>query len=808
MSTRSVVRSALLWALAFTLSLPLTSRAAGEASINGTVRDPLGATISGAAVKLLRDGYPAKDIASDARGAFSFDAIVEGRYRIQAAAPGFQTRTTDPVFVVAGARMSLDLTLPLGPLETAVTVTASPTAVLPSQIGAAVTVLDSTVLGTLGKPDVLEALRLVPGVSLVQSGARGAVTSVFVRGGNSNFNKVLIDGVPANDIGGVVDLAQFSMAGVERIEVLRDVNSVAYGSDALAGVIGITSRHGRTAVPEALFSLDGGNLATNRESAALGGTVRRLDYFGEFAHLGTDNDLPNSASRNKTFAGRVGAVLGRNTNLSGTVRWIDRRTGSPNAAGFYGAQDDAFQTNRLMFLSVASQTQVTDKWQTSVRLGSSDQRQHFENPTLSGQNIFGVGFGNTVTITGANGYAATGRAALDFGTFSSDSRTARQGLYGQTTYQAGTEFSVSGGANYEREQGFSSPDADPTTTRNNGAIWAEGRGTLLHRVTATVGLGYAHNESFGSAYSPRVSLAAYLRTPMAGGFLGDTRLTFNAGRGIKATGIFQANNSLYALLQKTASGAALAASAGIGPILPERSRNVDAGLEQGFWGGRARARVAYFNNEFFDLVESVSRSILPQFGISPEVATAAGSSAYVNSQSFSAKGVEVSGDAVFGRVRASASYTYLDAEVTKSLTGSSITPQFNPLFPSVRIGGFAPLVGERPFRRPAHTGSLLVAYTQGSAQVSVSGYFAGKSDDSTFLQGSDLNFGNTLLLPNHDLNFGYQKIDLSGSYRIHRRLTWFATVENLFNQHYEPVFGFPALPVNVRTGVTITVGGL
>jgi iron complex outermembrane receptor protein/vitamin B12 transporter len=166
----------------------------------------------------------------------------------------------------------------------------------------------------------------------------------------------------------------------------------------------------------------------------------------------------------------------------------------------------------------------------------------------------------------------------------------------------------------------------------------------------------------------------------------------------------------------------------------------------------------------------------------------------------------MSADAMLGRIRVAGSYTYLDAVVTKSLS-SSVTPQFNPSFPGIPIGGFTALVGRRPFRRPTNTGSLLIAYTQGRGDVALTGYFAGKADDSTFIVGSDINFGNSLLLPNRDLNFGYQKIDLSGSYRVHPRFKWYATVENLLDQHYEPVFGFPGLPVNLRTGVTITVGG-
>jgi iron complex outermembrane receptor protein/vitamin B12 transporter len=198
--------------------------------------------------------------------------------------------------------------------------------------------------------------------------------------------------------------------------------------------------------------------------------------------------------------------------------------------------------------------------------------------------------------------------------------------------------------------------------------------------------------------------------------------------------------------------------------------------------------------------------VLPQFGIAPDIAAAAGTGAYVNSQSFKTKGVEISADALFGGLRIGGSYTYLDAVVTKSLS-SSVTPQFNPLFPGIAIGGFTALVGQRPFRRPGQTGSLLIAYIHGRTDLALTGYFAGKSDDSTFIVGSDINFGNSLLLPNHDLNFGYQKVDLSGAYRIHPRIKWYATVENLLNQHYEPAFGFPGLPINLRTGATIAFGG-
>ena len=137
--------------------------AADDASVKGTVSDPLGARVSGAAVKLLVDGKVVKDASSDAAGNFAFDALASGRYQIEVSAAGFRTRTTDPMFVGGGARVAVDVALPIGPLEESVSVTSAATDVLPSQIGAPVTVLDSKTLEILGKTDVLEALRLVPG---------------------------------------------------------------------------------------------------------------------------------------------------------------------------------------------------------------------------------------------------------------------------------------------------------------------------------------------------------------------------------------------------------------------------------------------------------------------------------------------------------------------------------------------------------------------------------------------------------------------------------------------------------------------
>ena len=222
-------------------------------TIAGTALDQLGARLSGATVT-LSGGPTARETTTGSDGAYSFANVAAGRYQVVATASGFSPTTSEPVYVGAGARVIVDVTLQVGPLQQAVVVTAAADELLQSQTGAPVTVIDSATIAAQNKPDLQEALRLVPGAQVQQTGARGGQSSIFVRGGDSNFTKVLVDGVAVNDIGGGFDFAQVQTTGVERIEVMRQPNSVVYGSDALTGVINIETRRGRTRVPDLAYT--------------------------------------------------------------------------------------------------------------------------------------------------------------------------------------------------------------------------------------------------------------------------------------------------------------------------------------------------------------------------------------------------------------------------------------------------------------------------------------------------------------------------------------------------------------------------
>jgi len=791
-----------------TVFLTAAAAHAQTSTVNGTVVDPLGGRLPGATVALVGESSPAGETTSGSDGAFTFTNVAPGRYQVTARLSGFEAATSAPFFVGAGATATIAVSLPLGPLQQAVVVTANATEITQAQTGAPVTVIDAETLAAINKPDVLEALRLTPGANIQQSGARGGNTSIFLRGGNSNFTKVLIDGVSANVIGGAVDLAQLQTTGVGRIEVLRQSNSVIYGSDAMTGVVNIETRRGRTRVPELLYTLDGGNFGTVHNDLAVGGAIKRFDYFSDYSYFDTDNELPNNSYRNHTYAGRFGAVLGRATDLSGTIRHIDTRYESPNAFDLFEIADDSTQENRLTFGSIAASSQWNNRVQSTVRFGMMDQTANYLNPAPTGTYVDPFGFGGNylgqvVTVAGANGYSVTGRGILDYGfgpypsTF--DSRVARNTMSGQLSAQVAGDFQLSGGARYEHEKGYDDPEEDPTATRNNGGLFVEGRGSLGRRLYVSGGLGYEHNEAFKSAVTPRVSLAVYLREAGKAG-VGGTKVTFNAGKGIKAPSLSQESSSLYELLQ------AVPGAPTVDPIGPERSVTFDVGLEQEFAGGQARARLSYFHNDFEDLIEFVGTGVLPRLGVPPAAATATAFGAYVNSQSYKAQGVEATFEAAVARhLRVMASYTYLDTEVTESLSGGVLAPAINPAFPGIPIGQYAPLVGGRLFRRPPHSGSFMLAYSQGRADLAVSAFISGKRDGSTFLD--DEFFGYSLLLPNRDLESGYQKVDLSAGYRVHPRLKGFVSLENLFDKDYDATFGFPALGLAARAGVTVTLGG-
>jgi vitamin B12 transporter len=770
-------------------------------SLHGQVVDPLGKPVSDATILLLQGDKEIVQGKSDADGTFALTVTTAGRYIPRVEATGFATQTLPPVSIESSNQEELMVSLRIGPLPQQIVVSATGTAIPEAQVGASITVIDGEEIKALDRLDVSENLQQVPGAQVVQTGQRGSVLSLFIRGGESDFNKILIDGVPVNDIGGAFDFAQIANNGVDSVEVLRGANSVLYGSDALSGVVNITSARGTTPLPEMQYSVDGGNFSTFHQDVSLSGLYRKFDYFSEFSLFDTQGSLPNDYFQNNTVSTNVGWEVDPTLSIRATFRHIATGLGSPNALSFYGIPDNSWQTNRNTYAGISLQHQTTKKWHNSVQFAYAQFGSNFVNPSPTGEPFDPFGFGpnylgNVVTIKGANGYSVTGQAILDFGPpppypQSFPDYEARRSVHVQSDYQFFKDWVGVFGFRYEHENGDG-------FTRNNYSTFLEGHGTISHRFFTTFGVGLEHNSFFGFAATPRVSMAYYLRRPTNSGFLGETKLKFNFGTGIKEASTSQQANALISLLTPEQI-----AQFDVGPIGPERSRTFDFGLEQRLFGGRAVLGATFFYNNFYDLIAFLNPAALISIGVPPDAISSPNFfGAYVNATSERTKGAEVEYRMDLGHgFVVQGEYTYLDGVVTKAFG----EPVFNPDFPTIPIGAFSPLVGARPFRRAPDSGSLSLFYSHNRFNASLNGYLVGRRDDSTSLE--DGFFGNTMLLPNRDLAGAYQVFGLSASYAVTNYAKVYAVVGNLFSQHYEAVFGFPSLPFTFRSGVTFTIGG-
>ncbi|HEU5412800.1 MAG TPA: TonB-dependent receptor plug domain-containing protein, partial [Candidatus Angelobacter sp.] len=585
---------------AFLILLAGSLLAALPSNIHGTVKDSQGAVIPNARVDLLQDGRKVATVVTDQMGNYQFSYLAVGTYQVHAAAPGFSARQSEPVSLNLNSSPVLDFILPVGAVSDQITVTATGTPVPESQVGAAISVISRDRFQD--RVNILEPLEQVPGLEVIQSGQRGAVTSVFIRGGNSNANKVLLDGVPLNDIGGVVNFGNIATTGIDQFEVLRGPNSVLYGPDAMAGVVSLTTRRGTTPTPELTYSFDAGNFGSLRHDGSLSGVFHRLDYLGEISRTDTNNSLPNSRYHDGSYVANLGLTLNANTELRFTGRYVTTGLGQPNAIDFFGIADDSFEKDQDSYISVTLQSQTTDHWHNLVRYGAARLRLQDVNPSPTGGFGSGANFlGLPVTIHGANGFSVTGQAILDFaGTYpiETSSSSKRDSAYLQSDYTFNSHLTGLVAFRFEKERGFTLAFGTATPAdRNNYSYIAEVHSNL-GRAYLTLGGSVERNAIFGTAAIPRGSLAYYLVRPRSSGAFAGTKLNVNYGQGIREPSIFEATSSLFDLLSGPGGAPQLISQFNIGPIAAERSRSYDVGFNQFLAGGRVKLSGTFFHNQF------------------------------------------------------------------------------------------------------------------------------------------------------------------------------------------------------------------
>jgi vitamin B12 transporter len=822
---RPVLRFSCFLLLVLCLSTTLFALNNGSA-ITGTVVDPTGAFVRGATVDVIARHEKLSTVSTDQQGHYSVSVPAGGTYEIRVSAPGFKTVVAESSTVRNSEEIARNFTLRLDALSEEVTVTATATPTLESHLGAAVSVLGSDQLA--GSDEVQEPLRWIPGVQMTQSGQVGGTTALYIRGGDSNANKVLIDGIPMNDIGGAVEFADISSSALARAEVLRGPNSSVYGADAMAGVVSLTTRSGSTPLPEVTYVGDGGNFSSFHNEANVGGKWKAADYFADFSRLDTSNTIPNNRFHVGTAAGNFGWNLASNANLRATVRHDQLAGGEPNAILLYGIPDDTRQANEDSYFGATFETQTTEAWHNLVRYGGLRLRSNFTDfaPTGIAQYLDTITYaacttqtapncvladylGAPVTIHGANGYTASGQAIFQYpqqypNTYATS--TDRDSVYAQSDYRVRPHLLALAGFQYEDERGYSGSPAN-SIERRNSSYTLLFQGDIKGRLFYTIGTGVEENELFGVVPTPRASLAYLLKQPSPSGVLGGTRLRASFGKGIKEPSIFEQTDSLYDQLAALPNGNQIIAQYHLGQIGPEWSRTYDGGVEQELARGRARIAITYFHNEFTNGIEYIPSQGLIDLGVPPSVAAAASLGATVNSEAFRAQGVESEGQVQVSRdMFVRGGYTYLDGVVQRSFSSDAIGPTYNPNFPTIPIGAFSPLIGARPFRRAPHSGYFGVSYVHARFSSLLTGTLVGRRDDSDFL-AYDANDMPTMLLPNRNLDGAYQRLDLGASYQVSPRIQITSRVQNLLGEHYSEAFGYPALPFMFRSGVQLTLGG-
>lgn len=617
----------------------------------------------------------------------------------------------------------------LGP----VVVTATKTEVPVKQVAASVTVITKEEIEARQVTQVSDLLRDVPGLSVRQQSSRGSIVTVFPRGGNSNFNLVLIDGVKANDAGGFYDFGDLSTDNIERIEIVRGPHSALYGSDAMGSVIQIFTKRGK-GTPRVDASFAGGNLKTFEEKLNLSGGTGKFDYSLGVGRNDTGGNLSvNNHFGETTVSSRVGFALEKTLDLSLAIRYTDSHLNFPTGTGGdrFGLLDpnQSSDQQRLLVSGKASHS-LTPWWQQTLQLGWYRRNFAFDDPFNSG---------------------------IDFSAFHSKNEERRLSVDYFWNLTTPTVLDVSSlftaGFAFEREEFDQRAAATETdfpfasankARRNNKAGYLQGQFDWKKVLFLTAGFRVDGNSTFGTEVTPRVSAAwivPYLGTKLRGGY----------GEGIKEP----------SFIENFGDGSQFVV--GNPNLRPERTKSWEVGLDQPVLHGLADFSVTYFHNRFEDLIA---------FIFTPTPGCPA---SFCNVQKARAEGVELAATIRPGYgLTLSGTYTFLD---TKVLDDGG-------------IGGAVLPKGEPLLRRPRHAGSLSIDHVWHRLHTNLTATFVGDrpdifTDPATFETRRVTADSYTTV----DLAASYTLLKDT----LHLQdLTLFGKIQNLFNADYEQVFGFSA----------------
>ncbi len=727
------------------------------ADLHGTVVDPDGRPVAHARADIVGPLGAAASATTGADGRFDINGVPPGSYVLHVAADGLAADPR-PIDLLEAWPSELQVTTRLAARTETLVVSAAQVEVPLSQASGSVTVLSGRDLQARQITAVGDALRLVAGMSVAQSGGHGALTSVFTRGGESDYTLVMVDGMRTNAFGGGLDLTQVPLIGVDRIEVVRGPQSALFGSDAIGGVVHVITRHGDRVRSDA--SVEDGSFATRRFDAAASGSVRGWSWHvgaqrftsGGFTGLAADNTrVGNDDVRRHHVAGGLGWRAAAGAEVRGAALASSNERGYP---GPYGSNP------------IGSYTGVDrisrghdDRREAGVRalvpwFGESGRvRQRIDLTWADFASRFTSPYGPSASGT----RRLTGRVQADAALSASMGLSAGIEWLGEratSTYITGERF-----------------QPIPVTRQVLGTF-AEWRWSASARTSVAAGarierIARDRLESSPDPYTPRPVLGDSTIVSMnpkisaswlaAGGVAGRawTRVHASAGTGIRPPGAFEIAFTDNPDLQ------------------PERSRSVEAGVEQALAGGALLLDATLFSNTYDDLVVAVARSLQDASRFLTD-----------NISNARARGLELSvGWRVARGLDVRTAYTRLDSAILAVDRLDQAPPPFR--------------VGEALVRRPRHQFSIDAVLTQPRWTAFARAGGRGRALDIDPSWGA---FGGRFEAP------GYAVVGAGASVRLARGVEATVRAENLLNRSYEEVFGFPAPGRAVIVGARVAAG--
>jgi vitamin B12 transporter len=664
------------FSLVLVASLLLAPEARAGGALFGSVRSPDGTALSQLVLTLSGPAGSIR-IVTGPEGRYHARDLAPGEYAMSVDAPGFAL-SPEARARVGESETRLDLVLAPARLREHVVVAATRTGAASSTLGVSATVLDRDAVTEREASSLLPMLQDIPGVNVARAGGVGLQGSAFLRGGESRYARILVDGVPVNQPGGLFDFGSALPLELERVEVVRGAASSLYGTDALAGVVQlVTHRAGPGEDPAFRAEADAGSFGWKRGQGGSSGRSGRFDWNVGLLRLETDNEQPNSAFSETAGAASLG-MGGDGSGVRLIARFEDSSVGTPGQTAFGRPDLDASFERRDWVLG-GSWRQARQGFAHEARIGLARTRQLSLNPLDSGSFVPQLG-----DRVGSFPVADLPEPAG----FQNDSDRLSVGY--QAEVQMGSRHLLTVGGDLERETGTlgSRREAPLRPERTNVGAYVQDRVVFGERVYLTIGGRLERNDSFGTRAVPRAALAWRVR-----GGEDATTLRASGGAGIKEPDFFQS------------FGASFFAQ-GNPDLEPERSRTFDAGIEQRLLGGRLRAEAVFFHHDYLD---QIAFTLL-------DFTTFQGT--YVNLGKTRARGLELAVEATpTPRLTLQARYTLLDGEVLVSVA------DFDPVY----------AVGRPLLRRPKHQASVSARWASPRAALAGTLLAVGRRADSDFL---------------------------------------------------------------------------